>query len=224
MFTSLNARLWLTYAIIILLILSILGLGIFVYIVRNPIIDRQAMQKLDVSLSLIQRQLKNRNLNIKPDEEYFTRISDSLSIRLLLIDSERNVYLDTEPENAAIMWQDNDQVPSPQGRINDREGSSECAGGRARVAAGRRRGPPQPGDRRSGWNRDGPPSRTPIVAICAVRTRMLHQRPKLSGKPLSFALSLFAASLFTVRSFVGGRGPEDAIIAAREAGNSHQSC
>lgn len=124
MFTSLNARLWLTYAIIILLILSILGLGIFVYIVRNPIIDRKAMQKLDVSLSLIQRQLKNRNLNIQQDEEFFTRISDSLSIRLLLIDSERNVYLDTEPENAAIMWQDNDQVPSPQGRINDREGKT----------------------------------------------------------------------------------------------------
>lgn len=124
MFTSLHARLWLTYAIIILLILSILGMGIFVYIVRNPVIDRQAMQKLDLSLSLIQRQLKNRNLNIQPNEEYFTRISDSLSIRLLLIDSERNVYLDTEPENAAIMWQDNDQVPSPQGRINDGEGKT----------------------------------------------------------------------------------------------------
>ncbi len=86
MFNSLRARLWLTYAIIILLILSILGLGLLIYVIRNPIIDRQAIQRLDIALSFIQRQLNDRNLSLRQNQEYYNRISESLTIRLLLFD------------------------------------------------------------------------------------------------------------------------------------------
>ena len=124
MFNSLRARLWLTYAIIILLILSILGLGIFVYIIRNPIIDRQAIQRLDIALSFIQRQLNDRNLSLRANQEYFNRISESLSIRLLLFSPERKLLLDTEPEESSILWPENDQKPSLQRRINDLDGKT----------------------------------------------------------------------------------------------------
>ncbi len=124
MFNSLRARLWLTYAIIILLILSILGLGIFVYIIRNPIIDRQAIQRLDIALSFIQRQLNDSSLSLRQNQEYFNRLSKSLSIRLLLFSPERKLLLDTEPEESSIMWPDNDQKPSLQRRINDLDGNT----------------------------------------------------------------------------------------------------
>ena len=60
MFTSLRARLWLTYAVIILLIISILAIGIFIYVIRHPLIDRQALVRLDAALKLIQRQINER--------------------------------------------------------------------------------------------------------------------------------------------------------------------
>jgi len=124
MFNSLRARLWLTYAIIILLILSILGLGIFVYIIRNPIIDRQANQRLDVALTFIQRQLNDRNLSLRQNQEYFNRISESLSIRLLLYSTEGKLLLDTEPEESSILWPDNNQESQLRRRINDLDGKT----------------------------------------------------------------------------------------------------
>ena len=124
MFNSLRARLWLTYAIIILLILSILGLGLLIYVIRNPIIDRQAIQRLDIALSFIQRQLNERVLSSRQNQEYFDRISESLTIRLLLFNPERKLLLDTEPEESSILWSDNDQKPRTQGRINDLDGKT----------------------------------------------------------------------------------------------------
>ena len=124
MFNSLRARLWLTYAIIILLILSILGLGLLIYVIRNPIIDRQAIQRLDIALTFIQRQLNNRNLSSRQNQEYFDRLSESLTIRLLLYNPERRLLLDTKPEESSIMWSDRDQKSRPQGRINDLDGNT----------------------------------------------------------------------------------------------------
>ena len=124
MFTSLRARLWLTYAIIILLILSILGLGIFVYVIRNPVIDRRAIQKLDVTLTIIQRQLNERSLSLRESQEYLNRISESLSIRLMLFSPERKLILDTEPQEPIIQWPKLDLSPPKQGRINDKDGDT----------------------------------------------------------------------------------------------------
>ncbi|MEE9599014.1 MAG: hypothetical protein V3V66_00990 [Anaerolineales bacterium] len=124
MFTSLRARLWLTYAIIILLILSILGLGIFVYLIRNPVIDRRAIQKLDVSLTIIRRQVNEGSLSLRESQEYLNRISESLSIRLMLFSPERKLILDTEPQEPIIQWPISDLSPPKQGRINDQDGDT----------------------------------------------------------------------------------------------------
>ncbi|MCD4802179.1 MAG: HAMP domain-containing histidine kinase [Anaerolineales bacterium] len=124
MFNSLRARLWLTYAIIILLILSILGLGLLIYVIRNPIIDRQAIQRLDIALSFIQRQLNDRSLSLKQNQEYYNRVSESLTIRLLLFDQENKLLHDTESEEPSILWPVNDQKPPTQGRINDLDGKT----------------------------------------------------------------------------------------------------
>jgi signal transduction histidine kinase len=104
--------------------LSILGLGIFVYIIRNPIIDRQANQRLDVALTFIQRQLNDRNLSLRQNQEYFNRISESLSIRLLLYSTEGKLLLDTEPEESSILWPDNNQESQLRRRINDLDGKT----------------------------------------------------------------------------------------------------
>ncbi len=124
MFTSLRARLWLTYAIIILLILSILGIGIFVYIIRNPLIDRQALVRLDAALAIIQRQINERSILPGDYQQYLNRISDSLAIRLILYGPEGDSVLDSEPESPKIIRPDSDPNPQLRGQLNDQDGKT----------------------------------------------------------------------------------------------------
>ena len=122
MFTSLRARLWLTYAVIITLILSILGVGIFVYIIRNPLIDRQALARLDATKTLIQRQVSNRLSLLRDPEGLFERVGDSFDIRLILFDSSRQLVLDSQPDDPAIIWPGTEIAQ--QGQITDQDGKT----------------------------------------------------------------------------------------------------
>lgn len=124
MFTSLRARLWLTYAILIILILSIMGVGIFLYVIRNPIIDRQAIGRLDAALAMIQRQLNERGISPRENQVYFQRISESVSIRLLLFSPERELLLDSEPDSAGISWPGAEQKISAKRQIDDQDGKT----------------------------------------------------------------------------------------------------
>jgi signal transduction histidine kinase len=121
MFTSLRARLWLTYAVLILLILSILGIGIFVYVIRNPLIDRQAITRLDAALAIIQRQMSDRVVSGER-QQYLQRISQSLDLRLILYDQERTAVYDSEPDSTAINWPVEDPKPPLKGQIEDQAG------------------------------------------------------------------------------------------------------
>ncbi len=94
------------------------------YVIRNPIIDRRAIQKLDVSLTIIRRQLIDRSLPLSESQEYLNRISESLSIRLMLFDPERKLILDTEPQESTIQWPNSDLSLPKQGRINDQSGDT----------------------------------------------------------------------------------------------------
>jgi len=124
MYTSLRARLWLTYAILILLILSILGVGIFVYIIRHPLIDRQALGRMDAALTVIQRQINERSILPREYQQYLNRISDSLAIRLILFNSEKDTILDSEPESPAIIWTNDDLSLQMKGQIDDMDGKT----------------------------------------------------------------------------------------------------
>lgn len=124
MFTSLRARLWVTYAILILLILSILGVGVFVYVVRNPVIDRQALARLDAARKVIQRQLNDRGGTIRDQLTYFSRISESLDLRSIVFSPGGKVLLDSDPGSPQILWPAGDQPPAGSGRIDDQDGGT----------------------------------------------------------------------------------------------------
>jgi len=124
MFSSLRARLWVTYAILILLILSILAIGVFVYIIRNPIIDRQAIGRLDAAMRIIQRQLIERKSSIRDEMLYLKRISESLEVRLMLFSSEKELLLDSDSDNSMISWPNEGSMLSPKGQIDDQVGKT----------------------------------------------------------------------------------------------------
>lgn len=124
MFTSLRARLWVTYAVLILLILSILAAGAVIYIIRNPLIDRQALSRLEAVLTLVQRQLQERANLIRDELTYLERVSDSFNVRVILFSSDRQVVLDTEAEGSGISWPSGENLPPRQGRIDDLAGKT----------------------------------------------------------------------------------------------------
>lgn len=122
MFKSLRTRLWLTYAVIIVLILSILGVSTLVYIISNPLIDRQTITRLEAAKLLIQRQINDRAVLQWDRPELFQRIGESLDIRLILFDNKREIALDSQSENVEITWPEGNSNLQPSGRIEDQEG------------------------------------------------------------------------------------------------------
>jgi len=48
MFTSLRARLWLTYALLVGVAFGIVGVGLLIYLLRNPVMDRRTLLRLEV--------------------------------------------------------------------------------------------------------------------------------------------------------------------------------
>jgi signal transduction histidine kinase len=122
MFTSLRARLWLTYAVIIILILTILGASIFVYIIRNPAIDRQALVRLDAAKTMIQRQLNDRGFLARDRQAVLERIGDSFEIRLILFDESMDLLLDSQPNQSPVIWTSGDTKLLQRGYISDQDG------------------------------------------------------------------------------------------------------
>ncbi len=123
MFSSLQIRLWLTYALLIMLILIILGLALFVYAVRNPIIDRQAQQTLNTARKLVDRQLENRELNAGQRLALVRRVSENFSIRVMLYDPAGSLAFDSGPENAGIALPEGQAPAQDQGRLQDEDGN-----------------------------------------------------------------------------------------------------
>jgi len=113
MFTSLQSRLWLTYAALVVMVLAIIALGIFVYVVRNPVVDRQALQKLDVVARLIKRLYLQGSVRLPALEQRLGTISDQFGIRILIYEGRGEIIFDSGQQSTDFNRLDiQQQVPS----------------------------------------------------------------------------------------------------------------
>jgi len=113
MFTSLQSRLWLTYAALVVVILAIIALGIFVYVVRNPVVDRQAYQRLDVVAKLIKRLYLQGGVRLPALEQRLVTISDQFGIRILIYEGREEIIYDSGQQSTDFNRLDfQQQVPS----------------------------------------------------------------------------------------------------------------
>jgi len=141
MFLSLRSRLLFTYAILILVILAILGLALFFYVVRNPVVDRQSLQTLKAALLVISNQFNERELSNTQRLTMLKRIGESYSVRLVLLNPAGNVTLDTLPDGGSLQLPENLNALSEQGRLRDSNGqpwlysSRQLAGGSKLIVA-----------------------------------------------------------------------------------------
>ena len=108
MFTSLRSRLWLSYALIIMVALSIVAIVLLAFLLRNPVLSRQTQQQLSTIEGLIleapQRFINNPDL--------LDEMSRANNVRIVVFDQSRNIILDTNS--------DKPQLPFPRQTILDR--------------------------------------------------------------------------------------------------------
>ncbi len=98
MFSSLRSRLWLTYALLIAAALFVVAVVFLIYVIRNPLVYRQAIQKLNaVQGVLLARQEDWANLPQQRLQQILARQGKTLQVRILLLDEARVVIADSEP-------------------------------------------------------------------------------------------------------------------------------
>ncbi len=101
MWHSLRSRLWLTYAALVVFVLTIVGLGLVLYLLRNPTLDRQAIQRMEsVSAILMARLRREDGLPQDPAEQaaLLRRAARTLNARLLLLAPDGTVLLDSHQD------------------------------------------------------------------------------------------------------------------------------
>ncbi len=98
MFSSLRSRLWLSYALLIAAALFVVAVVFLIYVIRNPLAYRQAIQKLTaVQGVLLARQEDWANLPQQRLQQILARQGDALQVRILLLDERREVIADSNP-------------------------------------------------------------------------------------------------------------------------------
>lgn len=96
MFNSLQSRLWLTYAVLILVVLAIIALGVFVYLVRFPTIDRQALQTLEVAARMFRRLYDPGSLRLSGIQRRLDVFSEQFSVNILVYDESGDVIFESD--------------------------------------------------------------------------------------------------------------------------------
>ncbi len=103
MFSSIRSRLWLTYAFLIAAALFVVAVVFLIYVIRNPFAYRQAVIKLAaVEAVLVARQEDWLNLPPERLQKMFSRQAESLNARLLLLDENRQILIDSSPFAPAL--------------------------------------------------------------------------------------------------------------------------
>jgi two-component system OmpR family sensor kinase len=96
MFTSLRSRLWLSYALLILVILAVVGTALVIALLRNPAVYQSAMPRLRLAELAVLPRVK-QVLKANPDrlQAVLERDAETTQLRLLVVDLAGNVVADS---------------------------------------------------------------------------------------------------------------------------------
>ncbi len=108
MFTSLRSRLWLSYATVITIALSVVVIVLSVFLIRNPVLYRETTQRLRT----VQAQILENSRGLLADTTSLQRIAEANDARILIYDSTRLLTFDSNPDQPAL--------PSPRRNLLNR--------------------------------------------------------------------------------------------------------
>ena len=89
MFSSLRSRLWLSYALLVVTALSIVAVILFVYLIRNPLLYRQTLERLQAVQTIVLER-EGQSLSVVAE-----RASKNFNVRIVLFSADQQVLLDT---------------------------------------------------------------------------------------------------------------------------------
>lgn len=97
MFTTLQSRLWLTYILLVGVVLTIIFIGLVVYLVRSPFTDRQALLRLQLLNSEIvsEREKFAGDLDDSRLQDLVTRIDPAFDVRVLGLGRDGSLLADS---------------------------------------------------------------------------------------------------------------------------------
>ena len=101
MFTSLRARLWFTYALLSGIILCIVGIGLALYLFRNPPSTARVYQRLQfIAVAISRRPSLLGNGTLDSATASLDRIDKAFDARCVILDSGGSVLVDTRTGEA----------------------------------------------------------------------------------------------------------------------------
>ena len=100
MFSSLRSRLWLSYAALTATALAVVSFVLLLYLIRNPVLYRQTLDRLKAAETLIQsRPIEVLN---QQSPNSFSRGSQKLNVSILKFGLDQRLKSDTNPSDAAL--------------------------------------------------------------------------------------------------------------------------
>jgi signal transduction histidine kinase len=124
MISSLRFRLWLTYALLIGVMLGILSASLILYLTRNPPTDRQTIQQLTVAAENLS-QFVETNLPAAPAGrlgQLIQRAGERVDFRILLVNQTDGVIADTGAGESPPLKLSPTQLRQGQGMTRDPDG------------------------------------------------------------------------------------------------------
>jgi len=104
MFSSLRSRLWLTYSLITAAALTVVALVLFVFLVTNPFLYRQASARISLSEATLARNQRSlAGLQGAELDSALRKVGDTFETRLLIFDARRQLVADSMRGQAAVL-------------------------------------------------------------------------------------------------------------------------
>ena len=100
MFTSLRARLWLSYVLLAGIMILVIGATLIAYLLRNPSETRAELQRLRLAAAYLQERIGpfSTSLNNAPGQDLLPvleQADEQLHARILLTDAQGRLLLDS---------------------------------------------------------------------------------------------------------------------------------
>ena len=98
MFTSLRSRLWLSYAFVITIALTIVAIVMLVFLIRNPFVSREVQQRLRTAQNLVIASPQK----FIDDPNSLEEITQTYNVRTLVFNSARQLVFDSSSNAPAL--------------------------------------------------------------------------------------------------------------------------